>query len=180
MSSPLVDLPSRPERARIKQSEKTAIEATGFQPILQNRLKKFKKRRRQQPIHEASRKPSSPELSNLPKDSIFTHFHEKTEEKDGASCVFLLWGSEHSESFKTWAVDVPIADVEDEYEIFKSLRKTYDEELGLPRRCLSFRKFSRLKPVTVCSYRLMAYLPVLRLNIVPIDLSSLQKILSLR
>lgn len=51
---------------------------------------------------------------------------------------------------------------------------------GLPRRCLSFRNFSRLKPVTVCSYRLMAYLPVLRLNIVPIDLPSLQKILSLR
>lgn len=131
-------------------------------------------------MHEVSLQPSLPKPSNLFKDSIFTYFQEETEKKDGASCVFLLWGSENSESSRTWAVDVPITDIENEYEIFDSLKKKYVEELGLLRRCLSFRRFSRIKPVTVCSHRLTACLPVLKLNIVPVDLPFLKKILSLR
>ena len=175
MSSPLVHLPSRPERARVKHSEKIAVGATGFQPVLQNGPKKSKKRTRQRAMHGVLLKPSK-----LPEDPIFTYFQEETEKKDGASCVFLLWGSENSESFTTWAVDVPITNVENEHDIFDSLAKRYYEELGLLRRCLSFRKFSRLKPVTVCSHHLIACLPVLRFNIVPIDLPFLKKILSLR
>ncbi|XP_014550299.1 hypothetical protein COCVIDRAFT_43137 [Bipolaris victoriae FI3] len=138
MLSPLVDLPSRLERARVEHSEEIAVGATGFQPAM----------------HEVLQKPSLLEPSNLPKDSIFTYFQEETEKKDGASCVFLLWGSEHSESFKTWAVDVLITDVEDEYDIFKSLKK-------------------KLKPVTfwlICrpSKRFLAFVE-------PLDLDSLHK-----
>jgi hypothetical protein len=175
MSSPLVDLPSRLERARVKHSEQIAVGATGFQPVLHNGIKKSKKKGRQRAMHKVLLKPSK-----LPEDPIFTYFQEETEKKDGASCVFLLWGSKNSESFTTWAVDVPITDVESEHEIFYSLTKKYDEELGLLRRCLSFRKFSRIKPVTVCSHRLVACPPVLKLDIVTIDLPFLKKILSLR
>lgn len=176
MSSPLVPLPSRPEKARVKYPERIAVEATGFQPILQNDPKKSKKRARQRAMHGVLPNPSLPEPSKLPKDPIFTYFQEETDKKDGASCVFLLWGSENSESFTTWAVDVPITDVESEHDIFDALAKRYYEELGLLRRCLSFRRFSRLKPVTVCSHRLIACLPILRKDIVPIDLSFLKEI----
>lgn len=162
MSSPLVDLPSRPERARVKHSENIAVGATGFQPVLHNDLKKSKKRKRSRAMHEDLLKPSLPKTSKLPEHPIFTYFQEETEKKDDSSCVFLLWGSENSESFKTWAVDVPITDVENEYEIFNSLNRKYYKELGLLRRWLSFREFRRLKPVTVCSHSLIAYLPVLR------------------
>jgi hypothetical protein len=130
-------------------------------------------------MHKDLLKPSLQRPSKLPEDPIFTYFQEETEKKDGASCVFLLWGSENSESFRTWAVDVPITVVEDEHNIFDSLAKRYYEELGLIRRWLSFRKFSRLKPVTVCFHGLTACLPVLRSDIVPIDLPFLKKILSL-
>jgi hypothetical protein len=108
-------------------------------------------------MHEDVLKPSLLKPSKLPEDPIFTYFQEETEKKDGASCVFLLWGSENSESFTTWAVDVPITDVENEHEIFDSLAKKYDKELGFLRRCLSFRKFSRLKPVTVRSHHLIEW-----------------------
>ncbi|KAF2994861.1 hypothetical protein E8E13_004169, partial [Curvularia kusanoi] len=74
-------------------------------------------------MHEVLEKPSAPKPSNLLKDSIFTYFQEETEKKDGASCVFLLWGSEDSESSRTWAVDVPVTDIENEYEIFELLRR---------------------------------------------------------
>jgi hypothetical protein len=84
-------------------------------------------------------------------DNIFIHFQNAAERRDGASCVFLLWGSENSESSTTWAVDVPIADHENEEEIFRLLAKQYAKELGFLRRYLTFRKFSRLRPVTVCS-----------------------------
>lgn len=180
MSSPLVHLPSRPERARVKHSDTIAVGATGFQPVLQNGLKTSKKRTRQRAMYGDLLKPSLLKPSKLPEDPIFTYFQEETEKKDGASCVFLLWGSENSESFTTWAVDVPITDVESEHDIFDSLAKKYYEELGLLRRCLSFRKFSRLKPVTVCCHRLIACLPVLKLNIVSINLPFLKKILGLR
>jgi hypothetical protein len=149
---------------------------TGFQPDLHNGLKKSKKRRWAMP--DVLPRPSLPKPSKLPEDPIFTYFQKKTEEKDGANCVFLLWGSENSESFTTWAVDIPTTDVESEHEIFDSLAKKYNEELGLLRRCLSFRKFSRLKPVTVCSHLLIACLPVLKLNIVPVHLPFLKQILS--
>lgn len=84
-------------------------------------------------------KPSLLKPSKLPKDPIFTYFQAETEKKDGESCVFLLWSSENSEIFTTWAVDVPITDVECEHDIFDSLAKRYYEELGLLRRCLSFQ-----------------------------------------
>ncbi|KAH6637809.1 hypothetical protein C7974DRAFT_374445 [Boeremia exigua] len=148
MSSPLAHLPSRPERARVKHSENIALEATGFQPALQSGLKKPKKRTRRRAMHEVSLKSSLPMPSKLSEDPIFTYFQEETEKKDGASCVFLLWGSENSESFTTWAVDVPITDVESEQDIFDSLAKRYHKELGLLRRCFSFRKFNRLRPAT--------------------------------
>ncbi|KAI1508065.1 hypothetical protein KJE20_03537 [Pyrenophora tritici-repentis] len=164
MSSPLADPPSRPERARVKHSNNTAVEATGFQPVPHNSLKNSKSRRRPRAMHEVL-----PKLSKLSEDSIFTYFQEKTEKKDGASCVFLLWGSENSESFTTWAVDVPITDLESEHEIFALLAKKYDKELGPLRRCLSFRKFSRLKPVTfrlICrsSERFLAFVEPLDLD----------------
>ena len=162
MSSPLVHLPSRPERARVKHSENIAVGTTGFQPAIQDGPKKPKKRIRQRAMQEELLKPSFSKPSQLPEDSIFTYFQEKTEKKDGASCVFLLWGSENSESFTTWAVDVPTTDVESEQDIFDSLAKRYYKELGLLKRCLSFRRFSRLKPVTVCSHSLIACLPILR------------------
>jgi hypothetical protein len=107
-------------------------------------------------------KPSLLKPSKLPGDPVFTYFQEETEKKDGASCVFLLWGSENSESFSTWAVDVPVTDIESEHDIFGLLAKRYYEELGLLRKYLSFRKFNRIKPVTVCSHRLIAFLPVLK------------------
>jgi hypothetical protein len=149
MSSPLVHLPSRPDRAHVKHSEKIAVGATGFQPVLQNGPKKPKKRTRQRAIHEVLPRPSLLKPSKLPEDPIFTYFQEETEKKDGATCVFLLWGSENSESFTTWAVDIPIIDVESEHDIFELFAERYYKELGLLRKCLSFRKFSRLKPVTV-------------------------------
>jgi hypothetical protein len=180
MSSPPGDLPSRPERARVERSGKSAEGTTGFQPVLHSGRKKSEKRRRQRAMHEDVLKPSLLKPSKLPEDPIFTYFQEETEKKDGASCVFLLWGSENSESFTTWAVDVPITDVENEHEIFDSLAKKYDKELGFLRRCLSFRKFSRLKPVTVRSHHLIACPSVLKLSIVPIDLPFLKQILSLR
>lgn len=180
MSSPLVHLPSRPERARVTHSGRTVAGATGFQPVLQNGPKKPKKRTRQRAMHVDLLEPSLPKPSKLPEDPIFTYFEQETEKKDGASCVFLLWGSANSESSTTWAVDVPITNVESEHDIFDSLAKRYYEELGLLRRCLSFRKFSRLKPVTVCYDRLIACLPVLTLSIVPIDLPFLKEVLSLR
>lgn len=180
MSSQLVHLPSRPEEARVKHSEKIAVGTTGFQPVLQDGPKKSKKRIRQRAMHKVLLDPSLPKPSKLPEDPVFTYFQEETEKNDGASCMFLLWGSKNSESFTTWAVDVPITDVENEQDIFDSLAKRYYKEFGLLRRCLSFRKFSRLKPVTVCSHSLIACLPILRLSIVPIDLPFLKKILSLR
>ncbi|KAF2263256.1 hypothetical protein CC78DRAFT_581657 [Lojkania enalia] len=171
MSSPPVNLLLRPEKARIKHPEKTAVESTGSQPVLHNGLKKSKKRRRA--MHKVLLKPSLPKPSKLPEDPIFTYFQEETEKKDGASCVFLLWGSKNSESFTTWAVDIPVTDVESEHEIFDSLARKYVEELGLLRRCLSFRKFSRLKPVTfrlICrsSNRFLAFVE-------PLDLDNLYK-----
>lgn len=160
MSLSSVDILSRPERACVKHSEEVAVEKTGFQPVLHNSQKKFKKRRRA--THEVLRNLSLSKPSPLPEDHIFTYFRKRAEEEDGASCVFLLYGSDNSESSKTWAVDVPITELENEHEIFNSLAKKYDKELGLLRRCLSFRKFSKLKPVTVYYHRLIAYLPVLK------------------
>lgn len=138
MSSPLVHLPTRPERARVKHSEKIAVGATGFQPVLQYSLKRSKERTRKWAMQGISLKPSLLNPSKLPKDPIFTYFQEETEKKDGASCVFLLRSSENSEIFTTWAVDVPMTDVEFEHDIFDSLAKRYHEELSLLRRCLSF------------------------------------------
>ncbi|XPS98295.1 hypothetical protein M3J09_007503 [Ascochyta lentis] len=169
MLSPLVHLPSRPESARVIHSEKIVAGATGFQPVLQNGPKKPKKRTRQRVVHVDLLEPSLPKPSKLREDPIFIYFQEETEKKDGASCVFLLWGSENSESFTTWAVDVPITNVESEHDIFDSFAKRYYEELGLLRRCLSFRKFSRLKPVTfrlICrsSKRFLAFVEPLGLG----------------
>ena len=167
----LVDFPSRPERARVKHSEAVAAGVTGFQPVRDTEFKKYKERSRQKARYEVLLKRSSSKTSELTDDPIFTHFQEETEKKDGASCVFLLWGSENSEDFKTWAVDVPITDVETyEDEIFKLLKEKYNKELGFLRISHAFQRFRRLKPVTVCPYRLVVCLLVLRLDIVSVDL----------
>ncbi|EUC41909.1 hypothetical protein COCMIDRAFT_39991 [Bipolaris oryzae ATCC 44560] len=134
MSSPLVELPSRPERV--------AVGPTGFQPVPDNEPKKAKKRKREE---------------------------EEAEKKDGASCSFLLWGSEDSESSKTWAVDVSITNDEHEDEIFKALKKRYHKELGLSRILHVFKRFKRLKPVTfrlICrdSKRFLAFVQPLDLD----------------
>ncbi|XP_014554781.1 hypothetical protein COCVIDRAFT_39392 [Bipolaris victoriae FI3] len=174
MSSPLVNLPSRPERACIRNSETIAVTETGFQYVRRRCLKRAKERRRQQTMQEGVLKPALSKPSELPKDPISVYFQEEAEKKDGASCVFLLWGSENSESFKTWAVDIPITDVEDnEDEIFDLLQKKYHKQLGLSQIFLPFRKFRRLKPVTfrlICrdSERFLAFVQ-------PIDLDGLHK-----
>ncbi|CAN9474201.1 unnamed protein product [Alternaria alternata] len=132
-----------PQRAFIKPStEDIATEATGTQ-IASNNGRKSPRNRRPRPAH-----PILPKPPELPEDNIFTHFQKEADRKDGASCVFLLWGSTDSERFPTWAIDVPIADSKSEDEIFTSLAKQYAEELGFWRRYLTFRKFSRLRPVT--------------------------------
>ena len=106
--------------------------------------------------------------------------------KRDASCVFLLWGSgnsgnsENSGKFTTWAMDVPITDAKSEHEIFALLAKQYATRLGFLRRCLSFRRFSRLRPVTVCSNHLAAYPSVLNLSIVSIHWRFFNEILSPR
>jgi hypothetical protein len=169
------DLPSRPESAHNKYTENVASEATGFQNTSYQGLKSQKNRRRPRATHDILPKP--PES---PKNVIFTHFQKKAEEKENVHCVFLLWGSENSEISTTWAVDVPIADPMNEDEVFASLAKQYATELGFLRRFLSFRKFSKLRPVTVCFNHIVAYLSVLKSDIVPVDQPFLKQILSFR
>ncbi|CAN9408263.1 unnamed protein product [Alternaria sp. RS040] len=125
--SPLpADLPSKPERAHIGEN---ATETTEYENHPYKGPKSTKKRKPTRAIH-----------GWLPKRD--------------ASCVFLLWGSgnsgnsENSGKFITWAMDVPITDAESEHEIFALLAKQYATRLGFLRRCLSFRRFSRLRPVT--------------------------------
>ncbi|EUC31186.1 hypothetical protein COCCADRAFT_38702 [Bipolaris zeicola 26-R-13] len=157
MSAPLVDLPSQPERARVKHSGTIAAEATGFQSAMQ----------------EGLQKPSLSKTSDRPRDPIFAYFEKETEKRHDASFVFLLWGSENSESFKTWAVDVPVPDDAYEDEIFEALRKKYYKELGFSGILNVFQRFKRLKPVTfrfICrdSKRFLAFVE-------PVDLDSLHK-----
>ncbi|CAN9451614.1 unnamed protein product [Alternaria alternata] len=143
MSLLLADIPPPPQRAWVKSyTEDIAAEATRTQ-IASNNGRKSPRNRRPRPAHPVLLKP--PELSG---DNVFTHFQKEADRKDGASCVFLLWGSADSERFPTWAIDVPIADPKSEDEIFALLAKRYAEEIGFWRRHLTFRKFSRLKPVT--------------------------------
>jgi hypothetical protein len=163
-----------PQRAFIKPStEDIATEATGTQ-IASNNGRKSPRNRRPRPAH-----PILPKPPELPEDNIFTHFQKEADRKDGASCVFLLWGSTDSERFPTWAIDVPIADSKSEDEIFTSLAKQYAEELGFWRRYLTFRKFSRLRPVTVCSSHVVACLYMLKSSIVSIDQPFFSEIFSL-
>jgi hypothetical protein len=153
--SPLSSVPpSRPQRAHIKYTENTAEETTGYQNASDKGLNSPKNRKPRRAAHEILPKPSE-----LPEDTVFSHFQKEAGRQDDASCVFLLWGSENSESFTTWAVDVPIADLKNEDEIFASLAKQYAKELGFLRRYLSFRKFSRLRPVTVRFNLILACLP---------------------
>lgn len=101
-------------------------------------------------MQEGLQKPSSSKTSDRPRDPIFAYFEKETEKRHDASFVFLLWGSENSESFKTWAVDVPVPDDAYEDEIFEALRKKYYKELGFSGILNVFQRFKRLKPVTVC------------------------------
>jgi hypothetical protein len=145
-------LSSRPGCGHVEDSGISAIAATGSQPVPSNSAKQRKKKKQRRAAHDFSLK--RPELPKKPlQDLVFTYFQREAERKDGARCVFLLWGSDNAkntESFESWAVDVPITDLESEDKIFALLAKRY-KELGFLRRCFSFRKFSKLKPVTVCS-----------------------------
>lgn len=157
MSLLSVDIPPPPQKAWIKPyTEDIAAEATGIQ-IASNNGRKSPRNRRSRPAHPILLKPPK-----LPEDNIFAHFQKEADRKDGASCVFLLWGSADSERFPTWAIDVPIADPKSEDEIFASLAKRYVEELGFWRRYLIFRRFSRLRAVTVCPSQIVVYQSVLR------------------
>jgi hypothetical protein len=145
MSTPLVDLLSRPESAHVRPSENRAMEATGCRPAPRPSGKYLKNRRQSRLMFDIIRQPSE-----SPEDHVFAHFQREAERKEGANCVFLLWGSENSGTFTTWAVDVPITDLESEDKIFTLLAEKYATERGFLQRCLCFRKFGRLKPVTVC------------------------------
>lgn len=148
--SSLTDLPSPPATARIKHSKNTTVEASGFRLPLHKSLKDSKNRKRPRASHDITPKPRE-----APGDPIITYFQDRAEREDSACCVFLLWGSENSERFTTWATDVLIASLEDEDEIFALLAKQYAKELGFWKTWLSFRKFSKLKPVTVRHCNLM-------------------------
>ncbi|USP82663.1 hypothetical protein yc1106_09937 [Curvularia clavata] len=141
--SSLANLPSPPQSARIKNSKNTTVETSGFQLPPHKGLKDPKSRRRSRASHDITPKPKE-----TLGDPLITYFQNRAEREDGASCVFLLWGSENSERSTTWATDVPIVSLEDEDEMFASLAKQYAKELGFWRTWLSFRKFSKLKPVT--------------------------------
>jgi hypothetical protein len=174
MSLLLADIPPPPQRAWIKPyTEDIATEVTGTQTA-SNNGRTSPRNRRPRPAHPILLKPP-----DLPKDNMFTHFQKEADRQDGASCVFLLWGSADSERFPTWAIDIPIADPKSEDEIFASLAKRYAEELGFWRRYLTFRKFSRLIPVTVCSSHVVAYSYMLKSSIVSIDQPFFSEILSL-
>ncbi|KAJ5026982.1 hypothetical protein J3E73DRAFT_232819 [Bipolaris maydis] len=181
MSLPLVNLPTPPQRAHVRHSETIAAGTTRFQPFRYNILKKDMERRRRQVMNEGYLKPSSPKKSSSPnkskttKSSIFKYFKQETKKKESASCVFLLWGSENSETSNTWAVDDENDEEEkkDEKEIFDLLKKKYNKELGLLRFTHIFQRFRRLRPVTfrlICkdSKRFLAFIQ-------PIDLDKLHK-----
>lgn len=148
MSIPLEDILSQPAKAHIKSS----MEPTGFQPIQQTGGKNLKNRRRLQIMHDTLRQSLKPSG-----DGIFTYFQREAEKKEDASCIFLLWGSDSSESSATWAVDVPITHLESEDQIFQELTDRYAAERSFLRRHFSFRKFGKVKPVTVCSKELLIY-----------------------
>jgi hypothetical protein len=148
MSTSIIDLPLVPESACIEPSKNLAIEATGSQPTPHRGGKHFKNRIRPRVMHVIAPKSPKP-----PEDPLFNYFQKEAERKEDASCVFLLWGSEKSESSITWAVDVPITHLKGEDEIFASLANRYYTERGFLRKYFLFRSFSRLKPVTVrCNY----------------------------
>jgi hypothetical protein len=143
MSIPLVDLPSRPEVAHHrKPPQDVVLEATGFQRASYTGKMLCKNRKPTRGVQYAM-----PEKSEA---SLFTHFQKEAERQESASCVFLLWGSEDSESSTTWAVDIPTTDLESEDEIFQRMAERYATERGFLRKWFSFHGFSRLKPVTVC------------------------------
>jgi hypothetical protein len=171
MSTPPVELPSRPESARVKSTASLGNESTGFQPAPHISRRDFKNRRRPRAAHKIVQKPQ-----DSPEDPVFTHFRKIAEKKEDASCVFLLWSSENSESSTTWAVDVPTTNIESEDRIFTLLAKRYATERGFLRSYLSFRKFSRLKPVTVRYNQLIVCLSILTLSIVSVHLSFLGKV----
>jgi hypothetical protein len=147
MSILLGDLPSQPEIVHHrKPPQDVVLEATGFQrtPYTSKML-----RNNRTPTREVQY--SMPKKSESHESSLLTHFQKEAERQESASCVFLLWGSEDSESSTTWAVDVPTTDLESEDKIFQRLAERYAAERGFLRKWFSFRGFSRLKPVTVCS-----------------------------
>jgi hypothetical protein len=83
-------------------------------------------------------------------DSLFAYFQKEAERKEDANFLFLLWGSRHSESSPTWAVDVQTTSLENEEKIFHRLAQRYSAERGFLQRHLSFREYEKIEPVTVC------------------------------
>lgn len=196
------DLPSKPPRALTKHHiGEIATQTTGIEDYPHEGPKSTKNRKRGSAMQgwsnpqespeppelpESSEPPEPSELPELPGDNIFIDFEKVAKKRPDANCVFLLWGSgnsgnsENSGKFTAWAVDVPITDAESEHEIFALLAKQYATQLGFLRRCLSFQRFSRLRPVTVCSNQFVACLSVLNRGIVPIYQPLFKKILSPR
>ncbi|CAN9397224.1 unnamed protein product [Alternaria alternata] len=157
------DLPSVPERALTKvhigeiSTKTTRYKNRRYRGKAHDCLPKPQESPEPQEPPEPSEPPETSELCELPKlpeDSIFIQDQKVAKKRPDANCVFLLWGSgnsgnsENSGKFTAWAVDVPITDAESEHEIFALLAKQYATRLGFLRRCLSFQKFSRLRPVT--------------------------------
>jgi hypothetical protein len=148
----LQSLPAQPPKAHTSHPHWIPKKATGFDIISPRDSNDSKTRKRLRASHniltDPTVVPDIPKPPGPPRETIFDYFQQEAEKKDGASCVFLLWGSENSEQCTTWAVDVPTTDLEDEKDIFVSLKKRYDKERGF-LRYFSLRKFIRLKPATV-------------------------------
>jgi hypothetical protein len=190
------DLPSKPERAYIKPHRGEVATETNIYKNYPYRGTKSPQNRKQRKAHnwlpkpqESPKPPEPSELCKLPKlpgDNTFIQDQKVAKKRPDVNYIFLLWGSgnsgnsENSGRFTAWAVDVPITDAENEHEIFALLAKQYATRLGFLRRCLSFQRFSRLRPVTVCSNHFVAYLSVLNRSIVPIYQPLFKKILSPR
>jgi hypothetical protein len=145
MSASSYELPSRPENVLTRHLQNPVSGTTGFESATHTKRKSLKSRGRQRLPHNIVQEPTE-ELQN----PLFAYFQEEAEGKEGANCVFLLWGSRDSESSPTCAVDVQITGLENEEDIFQRLAQRYSAERGSLRRYLSFREYDKIEPVTVC------------------------------
>jgi hypothetical protein len=87
-----------------------------------------RRRNRERQSHHLVLTPSKTEQPE--RDGVFGYLEDKASAKGYNECVFLLWGSEDSERYKTWAVDVPLTDPQAEDTIFRELNRHYYKERG--------------------------------------------------